>query len=87
MKKSVIFLMALCLMSTFTSCGNEEKDNSSSQIAVSTTEESVSDTTQSEILSEETESTSDILVAYFTYAENADISDNTDASSSASIQL
>lgn len=34
----------------------------------------------------ETKSTSGILVAYFTYAENADLSDSSDASASASIQ-
>ena len=102
MKKSVIFLIALCLTVTFTACGNEKKDELSSQISVHTKEENVADTKESivsettefEVLPEEisdileeTESTSDILVAYFTYAENADIPDNTDASSSASIHI
>lgn len=100
MKKSFIFFsLALCLTVSFTACGNEEKEKPSSQISVNTMEESIVDIAVSELaeseippaentdISEKNESTSDILVAYFTYAENADISDSIDASASASIQL
>lgn len=109
MKKTIIFLMALCLAAPFTACGSEENSSSVSKVSVSTSEKNTmsadessnskvtdynteteeSESSAEEALSEpnaETESTSGILVAYFTYAENADLSDNSDVSASASIQ-
>ena len=108
MKKTVIFLMALCLTASFTACSSTENEDHISQESISVTEESTNDnadsvleTTESSQNAEETndtesseyadsgeneETSSRILVAYFTYAENAELSDNADASASASIQ-
>lgn len=108
MKKTVIFLMALCLAASFASCSSTENDDTISQESISVAEEStndnadsISETTESSENTEDTtdteslesvdsgeneETASHILIAYFTYAENAELSDNTDASASASIQ-
>lgn len=104
MKKTIIFLMVLCMAGASTACGSKENGSSVSQVSVHTTEETVINANESSI-SEITDSTSDtekiettldtntatettsnILIAYFTYAENADLSENADASASASIQ-
>lgn len=108
MKKTVIFLMALCLTASFTACSSTKNDDSISQESISAAEESTDDnadsileTTESSQSGEETtdteslksvdsdeneETASHILIAYFTYAENAELPDNADASASASIQ-
>lgn len=108
MKKTVIFLMALCLTASFTACSSTENEDSISQESSSMTEESKNDNADSVLettefsqnaeetndtesseyadFSENEETSSRILVAYFTYAENAELPDNADASASASIQ-
>lgn len=108
MKKTVIFLMALCLTASFAACSSTENEDSISQESISVTEESTNDnadsvlettefsqsgeeTTDTESLKsvdsdENEEAAPHILIAYFTYAENAELSDNADASASASIQ-
>lgn len=109
MKKTVIFLMALCLTASFTACSSTKNDDAISQESISMAEESTNnnadsvpgttessknvegtnDTESSESADsgENEETSSHILVAYFTYAENAELPDNSDASASASIQL
>ncbi|MDO4156674.1 MAG: flavodoxin [Oscillospiraceae bacterium] len=108
MKKTVIFLMALCLAASFAGCSRTENDDVILQESISVAEKSTNDnadsvpettelsqseeeTTDTEssesVNSDENEETlSRILVAYFTYAENAGLPDNADASASASIQ-
>lgn len=38
MKKTIIFLMTLCLTASFTACGSEENSSSVSKVSVSTSE-------------------------------------------------
>lgn len=81
MKKTIAILLSLLMILGLTACGN-----SSSQTEPSSTESSASNDTSME--SDITDNTgSNILIAYFTYGENAKLPDDVDASTTASIQI
>ena len=101
MKKSLAFLLSLALCCILTACGgqNAEVNESKTPIASQPTQPSAdlqpqqtSDTPASDdmpVLSAPVDGNADeshILIAYFTYGENAALTDGVDASTSASIQ-
>lgn len=83
MKKITALILALALAVSFTACAGAKEEEttapSSTQSAASTTEPSSSENSNAE--------NSKILIAYFSYGENAEFPDDVDASSSASIQM
>lgn len=102
MKKYLPLLLTLALLCSLAACGSNAENNDdltppavSDSADVSDTEpEETPDTPtesadadQSEEISDTPESGNGILIAYFTYGENAPLAEGVDASSSASIQL
>ena len=97
MKKSFSLFLALSSLFMLTACGGQTQDNSSSvdpvqPPAASQPQQSTSTSQPSDISSpvqdsESSPDSSNILIAYFTYGENAPLPDGIDASASASIQL
>lgn len=83
MKKITALILAWALAVSFTACtGAKEEETtapSSKQSASSTTEPTSAENKNAE--------NSKILITYFSYGENAEFSDDIDASSSASIQM
>ena len=87
MKKRIVsILLAAMLALSMTACGNSKDQEE--QTNVTTQESKEADTPEEETNQNDTSAQggSNMLVAYFTYAENADLPDGVDASSSASIQ-
>lgn len=82
MKKITAVILTLALAVSFTACsgGKEETTAPASTQQVSSSEKSVSSETKDA-------QNSKILIAYFSYGENAEFSDDVDASASASIQM
>lgn len=80
MKKMVSTLMAIAFLLAFAGCSNNSKTEQ-------TIENSKSQTELNNDVSEANNKDKKILVAYFTYGENAEFPNDVDASSSASIQL
>ena len=89
--KKIMWIFMTCFLCLMTSCSNAaEQESSQEEIA----EESVNEETSEnegqeseEVQEENEEDVSNILIAYFTYGENANLSNDTDTSSQASIQL
>lgn len=84
MKKITAMILALALAVSFTACtGTKEEEttapSSAQSVAASTTEPTSAESNNAE--------NSKILIAYFSYGENAKFPDDVDASSSASIQM
>lgn len=85
MKKFTAMILTLVLAVSFTACaGTKEKEKEktappSTQSASSTTEPTSAENNNAE--------NSKILIAYFSYGENAEFPDDVDASASASIQM
>lgn len=91
MKKKVIMMLLTGIMAvSMSACSSQEEPSDDVQQAVQDEETQEDGEEQSENVSEGNaemaESGSNILVAYFTYAENAELPDGIDASASASIQ-
>ena len=94
MKKSLAFLLTLALCCTLTACGEQSAEVSSqpTQPSADLQPQQTSDTPASDdmpVLSAPVDGNADeshILIAYFTYGENAALADGVDASTSASIQ-
>lgn len=91
-KRTVSILLAAILAFSMTACGNskdqEEQMNVTSQESEKADTQETTDTPAEETNQHDVSAQggSNMLVAYFTYAENADLPDGVDASSSASIQ-
>ena len=99
MKKTVAFVLSLLMMISLAACSSSASNEEASQGAGSTAEEApktepsqtgddegISGTDEDSSAAEES-SERNILIAYFTYGENAGLSSDADASSSASIQV
>ena len=91
MKKKVIMMLLTGIMAvSMSACSSQEEPSDDVQQAVQDEETQENGEEQSENVSEGNaemaERGSNILVAYFTYAENAELPDGIDASASASIQ-
>lgn len=91
-KRTISILLAATLALSMTACGNSKDQEEQSNAAAQGSEEETQETTDTS--AEEgnqnaasAQGDSNMLVAYFTYAENADLPDGVDASSSASIQI
>lgn len=87
MKRFIPLLLAAAAAISMTACGDSENTSQSETAQIS--EEMTAETAAEPESSAEAPSAENnkILVAYFSYAENADLSENADASSSASINL
>lgn len=92
-KRTISILLAAMLVFSMTACGNSEDQDEQTNAAVQeiaetdtqeTTDTSAEETNQTEAPAQ---GGSNMLVAYFTYAENAELPDGVDASSGASIQV
>ncbi|HIX58491.1 MAG TPA: flavodoxin [Candidatus Blautia gallistercoris] len=89
MKRITVLLLSLLLTVSLTACGGNESQNSQES------EETAADHSASEeneaadpVPEESTENSgTNMLVAYFSYGENADLPEGVDTSSSASIQV
>jgi flavodoxin len=72
-------------------CGNSSSQAEQTSEETNSVENSIKDETDTETVETQTQETengeSNTLIAYFTYGENAELSDDVDASSSASIQI
>lgn len=96
MKKYLSLLLALALICSLAACGSSTETNDDPtppavSDPVDTPDASdgaaeTPDASQSEETPSESDDASRILIAYFTYGENAPLADGVDASSSASIQ-
>lgn len=83
MKKIIVLILSVVLVISLAACSNTQQKDAPDP--VSAEEPSlVAESTPAE--GTKTEG-SNILIAYFTYGENADLPDDVDASSSASIQI
>lgn len=99
MKKITAFMLSTALVLSLTACANAEQNNASAsvseeevpQAAETETSQTENDgqTSNTEIpsLEQEEGAGSNILIAYFTYGENAELPDDVDASATASIQI
>ena len=101
MKKWTALLLAALLTISLTACGSETEGDSEEKSAPSAsqtpeTEEPVSEPVETETPGSESAASeapmeenpdTNLLVAYFSYAENAELPDGVDASSTASIQV
>ncbi len=91
-KRTVSILLATMLAFSMTACGNSKDQEEQTNVTTQESEEAdtpeTTDTPAEETNQNDTSAQggSNMLVAYFTYAENADLPDGVDASSSASIQ-
>lgn len=90
MKKIVALMLSAVLVLSLTACSNSQQNSASEPVSGEESlqaEESVLEqTAETESLPEET-ADNNILIAYFTYGENAELPDDVDVSSSASIQI
>lgn len=97
MKKSFSLILTCIIMLSLAGCSdtngteNTQSESISSSVQSNTeaenTEIQVQTDSSSAGISSETESSTNILVAYFSYGENADLPDGVDASTTASIQV
>lgn len=91
-KRTVSILLAAMLALSMTACGNSNAQAEQTNVTIQENEEAdtqeSADTSAEETSQNDTsaQNGSNMLVAYFTYAENAALPDGVDASSSASIQ-
>lgn len=83
MKRITALLLALALAISFTACAESKNEETT---ALSDTHSASAATEAASSKSNDTEN-SKILIAYFSYGENAEFPDDVDASSSASIQM
>lgn len=96
MKKFVALLMAVCLIMSLAACSQSDQNTEESSSTVS----NENDQSSNELLSDDSgnspednsnseaeNKTEKILIAYFSYGENANLPDSVDASASASIQI
>ena len=83
MKKITALILSVVLVFSLAACSNTQQNDVSDPVS-SEAHSLVAESTPAE--GTETEG-SNILIAYFTYGENAELSDDVDASSSASIQI
>lgn len=90
MKRRIALLLTVLMIFSITACGNETEVSPESESAPSETSSEQVDEVSDETVSDEAVSDeadgSNMLVAYFSYAENAALPDGVDASSTASIQ-
>lgn len=84
MKKIIIICMILLLSVSAAACG-QSKD--SAETDISAAEETSAVAKEADASKAEKRGTGSILIAYFSYGENAELPENVDASASASIQL
>ena len=84
MKKNVALLMAVCLIMSLAACSQSDQNTEESSSTVS---DDSGNSPEDNSNSEAENKTEKILIAYFSYGENADLPDGVDASASASIQL
>lgn len=84
MKKTVALILSFLLLFSFTACENAQNENSSQP-----TESACVEAAETELLQGPSKAPAGniILIAYFTYGENAELPSDVDASSSASIQI
>jgi flavodoxin len=82
-KKIIVLILSVVLVFSLAACSNTQQNDASDSVS-SEAPSQVAESTPAE--GTETEG-SNILIAYFTYGENAELSDDVDASSSASIQI
>lgn len=85
MKKWIALLLAALLTLSLAACGSETEDSSEAESTPSSSQTSETEEPVSEEPIEESSGTN-MLVAYFSYAENAALPDGVDASATASIQ-
>lgn len=90
-KRTISILLAAMLVLSMTACGNSKDQEEQSNVTAQESEEETQETTDTPSEEENQNAASaqggsNMLVAYFTYAENADLPEDVDASSSASIQ-
>ena len=83
MKKITALILSVVLVFSLAACSNTQQNDASDSVS-SEAPSQVAESTPAE--GTETKG-SNILIAYFTYGENAELSDDVDASSSASIQI
>lgn len=96
MKKLIALLMAVCLIMSLAACSQSDQNTEESSSIVS----NENDQSSNELLSDDSgnspednsnseaeNKTKKILIAYFSYGENANLPDSVDASASASIQI
>ena len=83
MKKITALILSVVLVFSLAACSNTQQNDASDPVS-SEAPSLVEESTPAE--GTETEG-SNILIAYFTYGENAELPDDVDASSSASIQI
>lgn len=83
MKKITALILSVVLVFSLAACSNTQQNDASDPVS-SEVHSLVAESTPAE--GTETEG-SNILIAYFTYGENAELPDDVDASSSASIQI
>ena len=97
MKKFFSFILAGAMVISLSACGDTKSQESSQQESVSGSAQSYSEEVSSKEQSQDedsfaeisstSENNTSILVAYFSYAENAELPEGVDASTTASIQL
>ncbi len=85
-KRTVSMLLAATLSFSVTACGNNQNQEETNAAAQENQQTETQQQTDAQEEVNGTDSSSGMLVAYFTYAENAALPDGVDASSSASIQ-
>ena len=83
MKKFTAIILALALAVLFTACAGMKEE----ETTASTSSHSTISTTESTSSENKNTSNSKILIAYFSYGENAELPDDIDTSASASIQM
>lgn len=95
MKKIIAFLMAICMIISLTACSQSNRNTEGSSNPAAN-DDQISDESAPDNSNNSLESISDsdagstpkkILIAYFSYGENANLTDGVDASASASIQI
>lgn len=96
MKKLITLLLAGCMIFSLAACSQsnqtaEESSNTVQNESKQSSDDAITEgsntPTGNNSASESTDKTSKILIAYFSYGENANLPDDVDASASASIQL
>lgn len=94
MKKIVVLTLSFILIFSLAACSNTQVEESSQQTESTPVEaleteppQGTDDPDTSSTVSDEEPTGSKILIAYFTYGENAELPSDVDASSTASIQI
>lgn len=99
MKKIAALMLSFILIFSLAACSNTQNEESSqsaestpveapeTESSQETDDSDISETDTSSTVSDEESAGSKILIAYFTYGENADLPSDVDASSTASIQI